>query len=54
MTTNDEIIIISDTVEVHPTIALRWAVVRNGQVYGEYEDREYALELARELAGEAR
>jgi hypothetical protein len=49
---DNDIINISDSIEVHPS-SQGWKVVRSGSVYGgPYSDREYAVELARELAEE--
>lgn len=49
MADQENITIISETIEVHPS-AHGYSVVRNGQVYGEYESYDYAVELAQELA----
>ena len=47
---SNEITIISDEIEIHPTNDERFAVVRNGSVYAELDTFEEAEELAEELA----
>jgi len=51
MAEKDDIIVISDHIEIHPTGLKPWhAVVRDGQVYGTYEDLQLARSVAEELA----
>lgn len=50
MADQENITIISETIEVHPTKFDRFAVVRNGQVYAELDTHAEAVELAEELA----
>jgi hypothetical protein len=45
----DQITIISETIEVHPS-GNRFAVVREGRVYAELDTHADAVELAEELA----
>lgn len=45
----NDITIISETVEVHPS-GNRFAVVRDGRVYAELDTHAEAVELAEELA----
>ena len=47
-----DIIIVSDHIEIHPTGQGRFAVVRDGAVYGGYDDLKQAREVAEELAGQ--
>lgn len=46
----DEITIISDSIEIHPTTDGRFAVVREGKVYADFDKFSDAEELAQELA----
>jgi len=46
-----DIIVVSDHIEIHPTRSGgKWAVVRDGSVYGTYPDLQQAKELAEDLA----
>ena len=47
----NEIIVVSDHIEIHPTEnGGHYAVVRDGSVYGIYVDLEFAQDMANELA----
>lgn len=43
----NDIIIVTDHIEIHPGAGPDWAVVRDGSTYGTYE----TIEIARGVAG---
>ncbi len=46
----NDIIIVTDHIEIHPGSRGGFAVVRDGSVYGTYQSLEQAQELADDLA----